>query len=86
MAGKLNSLQRPIQAIFINLEDEHGQVPVMVFPRVFEALRWVLDDPDNPLVTVRGVVARRDGTMSINILQAWPIKAMSDLPKARRWN
>jgi error-prone DNA polymerase len=87
VAGSITSLQRPLgRAVFIVLRDEHGQIPLMAFPKVFEQLRTVLDDPDGPLVTVRGVVSRRDNTMSITVLQAWPIKAMSDLPKARRWN
>jgi error-prone DNA polymerase len=87
VAGSITSLQRPLgRAVFILLRDEHGQIPLMAFPKVFEQLRTVLDDPDGPLVTVRGVVSRRDNTLSITVLQACPIKAMSDLPKARRWN
>ena len=87
VAGSITSLQRPLgRAVFIVLRDEHGQIPLMVFPKVFEQLRTVLDHPDQPLVTVRGVVSRRDNTMSITVLQAWPIKSMNDLPKARRWN
>ncbi|MDP6347294.1 MAG: DNA polymerase III subunit alpha, partial [Dehalococcoidia bacterium] len=61
VAGLVIRRQWPqAKAVFMTLEDEHGHIPLVVWPKVYARLRHVLAEP---LIVVRGTVSRREGTM-----------------------
>ena len=83
VSGLVVRRQRPLaKAVFITLEDEFGHVPLVVWPKVYDRYRLVLREP---LLKVRGVVSRREGTMNIVVKHAESIAVVEDLPKARNW-
>ena len=72
---------RPLaKAVFITLEDEHGHIPLIVWPKTYERLRNTLK---SPFVLVTGAVSRREGTMNIVVQDARPLHVMEVALKAR---
>ena len=66
VAGLVAARQRPGTAkgfVFILLEDETGMVNVIVRPDVFERYRTVVKG--EPMILVRGVLAKDDGALNI---------------------
>ena len=56
-------LQHPLsEAYFITLEDEHGMIPLIIWPGVYERFKRELREP---LLMVRGTVSRREGTLNV---------------------
>ena len=83
VAGIVIRRQRPLaKAVFMTLEDEFGHAPVVVWPKVYERYRLVLREP---VVKVRGVVSRREGTLNIVLIHAEGIPVSTAVPDAHSW-
>src|ERR671914_263804 len=67
VAGLVIRRQRSLgKTVFITLEDEFGHIPLVVWPKVYQRLRLVLQES---LLIARGVVSRQEGTSNIVIRQ-----------------
>ncbi len=83
VAGLVIRRQHPsAKAVFITLEDEFGHVPLIVWPDVFERYRVVIREP---VLKVRGVVSRREGSMNVVASHIESMEAPYPLPKAKNW-
>ena len=83
VAGIVVRRQRPLaKAVFITLEDEFGHAPIVVWPQVYERYRLVLKEP---VLKVRGMVSRREGTLNIVLTHAEGIQVQKALPKSKDW-
>jgi error-prone DNA polymerase len=70
--------QRPHgKVVFITLEDEFGHIPCMVFPQVYEREELNIKAP---LIMVRGVLSRREGTCNVVIMQVKPLNTQGSVP------
>jgi error-prone DNA polymerase len=82
-AGLVIRRQRPLgRAVFITLEDEHGHIPLVVFPRTFESQEHKFK---SPFLIITGKVARREGTMNVVVTQVEPFVAIEKAPKSKDW-
>ncbi len=80
-AGRVVRRQRPLAAaVFLTLEDEHGLIPLAVWPAQWERLKSALR---RSLVVVEGTVSRRDDTLNVSVERAWPL-ALDLAPAGRR--
>ena len=71
VAGRVVRRQRPLAAaVFLTLEDEHGLIPLAVWPAQWERLKSALR---RSLVVVEGQVSRRDDTLNVAVQKAWPL-------------
>jgi error-prone DNA polymerase len=83
VAGLVIRRQRPLaKAVFITLEDEHGHIPLIVWPKVYQRYK---DQLREPFLLVKGVVSRREGTMNIVVDQVEALRAFQYAPKAKNW-
>jgi error-prone DNA polymerase len=83
VAGLVIRRQRPLaKAVFVTLEDEFGHIPLVVWPTVFARYRPALREP---VLIVRGVVSRREGTMNIVVKHVERTGGARHLPKAKNW-
>ena len=83
VAGLVIRRQRPLaKAVFITLEDEFGHTPLIVWPAVYDRYRQVLREP---VLRVKGVVSRRDGTLNIVVTHAESLTAFANTPKSKNW-
>ena len=83
VAGLVIRRQRPLsKAVFITLEDEFGHIPLVVWPAAYERYRLVLREP---VLQVRGVVSRREGTLNIVLTHVESIKGPRAVPVAKNW-
>ena len=83
VAGLIVRRQRPLaKAVFLTLEDEHGHIPCVVWPKVYGKLRRVLKEP---LIVAKGTASRREGTMNIVITQARPLGQEIAAPRSKDW-
>ena len=83
VAGLIIRRQRPIsKALFITLEDEHGHVPIIVWPKTYECYQLVLREA---VIKATGVVSRREGTMNIVLSHAETIKTTRHTPPSHNW-
>jgi error-prone DNA polymerase len=76
--------QRPLaKAVFLTLEDEFGHSPLVVWPQVYERLKW---QAKSPILLARGTVSHREGTMNVVVSGLTPIDA-EDAPtlKSKDW-
>jgi error-prone DNA polymerase len=84
VAGLVVRRQRPLgKAVYMTLEDELGHSPLVVWPQAYEKLRLVLREP---LLLVRGVLSRQEGTMNIVVNQARSLQGGRNSPKAKNWS
>ena len=82
-AGMVIRRQRPLaKAVFITLEDEHGHIPLIVWPGVYERYRNIFREQ---FLLVRGAVTRREGTLNIIVSEAETIPGIERAPKAKSW-
>ncbi|MBM3959682.1 MAG: DNA polymerase III subunit alpha [SAR202 cluster bacterium] len=84
VAGIVIRRQRPLaRAVFLTLEDEFGHSPLVVWPQVYERLKW---QAKSPILLARGTVSHRAGTMNVVVSNLTPIEA-SDAPslKSKDW-
>jgi error-prone DNA polymerase len=70
--------QRPQgKVVFITLEDEFGHIPCMVFPQVYEREE---QNFKAPLIMIRGILSRREGTHNVVVMQVKPFNAVDKVP------
>jgi error-prone DNA polymerase len=84
VAGIVIRRQRPLaKAVFLTLEDEFGHSPLVVWPQVYDRLRW---QAKSPILLARGTVSHREGTMNVVVSGLTPIEA-EDAPtlKSKDW-
>jgi error-prone DNA polymerase len=83
VAGLVIRRQRPLaKAVFITLEDEHGHIPLVVWPKMYARLRHALAEP---VIIARGTVSRREGTMNIVVNHAEAVMVFPSAPLAKNW-
>ena len=83
VAGLVIRRQHPsAKAVFITLEDEYGHVPLIVWPNTFERYRLVIREP---VLKVRGIVSRREGSMNVVASHIERIETAYALPRAKNW-
>ena len=83
VAGVVIRRQHPAaDAIFLTLEDETGQTPLIVWPSVYERFRQKLKQP---VVVARGKVSRRGGTFNIILEEVRAGVRAPYAPKAKDW-
>ena len=82
-AGMVIRRQRPLgKAVFITLEDEHGHVPCMVFPKVYEKYEHRFK---SPFLIISGKVSRREGTYNVVIDNVKAFNALDKAPQSKDW-
>ena len=75
--------QRPLsKAVFLTLEDEFGHIPIAVWPQAFKKHRM---DIKEPVLIIRGIISRREGTMNIVAQHIQGTQGLPHMPKARSW-
>jgi len=80
VAGLVIRRQRPLaKAVFITLEDEHGHIPLVVWPDTYARLQHILK---GSFVIVTGTVSRREGTLNIVVQDAQPLTVLAAAPRA----
>jgi len=73
-------LQHPLaHAYFITLEDEHGLIPLIIWPSVYERYKARLRQP---LLVVEGAISRREGTINV-VVKSATVPDMRALSKRR---
>ena len=83
VAGLVVRRQHPgVKAVFITLEDEFGHTPLVVWPKEFQRYRLVIR---KPVLKVRGIVSRRQGTMNVVVQHVESIRTSYALPPAKNW-
>ena len=83
VAGLVIRRQHPgARAVFITLEDEFGHVPMVVWPKTFQRYRLVIGEP---VLKVRGIVSRREGSMNVVVSHVESIETAYDLPRSKNW-
>ncbi|MDP6403130.1 MAG: OB-fold nucleic acid binding domain-containing protein, partial [SAR202 cluster bacterium] len=83
VAGLVIRRQHPgANAVFITLEDEFGHIPLVVWSQVFQRYRLVIREP---VLQVRGVVSRRDGTLNVVAQHIIGISLDYALPPSKNW-
>lgn len=56
-------LQHPLsKAYFVTLEDEHGMIPLIIWPRVYEQFKQELRET---FIMIKGTISRREGTLNV---------------------
>jgi error-prone DNA polymerase len=84
VAGLVIRRQRPLgKAVFLTSEDETGHAPFVVWPDTFERFKQALKEP---VLLLRGVVSRREGTMNIVVKAVKPVQVPRRLPLAKEVN
>ena len=69
--------------VFVTIEDEEGDVQLILWPRVFARHRRELG---SRVLQVRGVVSRWDGTTNVIVSDVRPIDARVPMPAAHDWH
>ena len=69
--------------IFVTIEDETGDVQVILWPRVYERYRREMA---NDLILLRGVVDRWDGTTNVIVSEVQALEAAMPMPAAHDWH
>jgi len=82
-AGVVIRRQHPAaNAIFLTLEDEKGQIPLIVWLGVYERYKAMLKQS---VIVITGRVSRREGTFNIVVDSARALGRISYAPKAKDW-
>ena len=68
--------------VFVTIEDETGDVQLILWPHVFARHRRELG---SRVLLVRGVVSRWDGTTNVIVSHVRPIDAHAPMPAAHDW-
>ena len=69
--------------VFVTIEDEEGDVQLIVWPHVFAKHRRELS---NRVLLARGVVSRWDGTTNVIVSGVEAIRAPVPMPEAHNWH
>ncbi len=84
VAGLVIRRQRPLaKAVFITLEDEHGHIPMVVWPKNYARLR---NELKAPFLVVTGVMSRREGTYNLVVEKAKPMYVIPRPPESRNFH
>ena len=68
---------------FVTIEDESGEVQLILWPRVFARYRRELR---GQVLIVRGTVSRYDGTTNLAVTRVEPVAAGVPMPEAHDWH
>ena len=68
--------------MFVTIEDETGDVQLILWPKVFARCRRVLG---NQVILARGRVSRWDGTTSVVVSEVKAINTQIKLPVSHDW-
>ena len=68
--------------VFVTIEDETGDVPLILWPRVFARCRRELG---SPVLLARGVVSRWDGTTNVIASDVERLSVRVPMPAAHDW-
>ena len=83
VAGIVIRRQRPSgKATFITLEDEFGHSPLIIYPAVYKRIRL---RTTAPLLVAKGVVSKREGTLSIVVQDIKPFEHEAPDLKTKDW-
>ena len=69
--------------VFVTIEDETGDVQLILWPRVFVRCRRVLG---NQVILAKGAVSRWDGTANVIVSHVERIDARVPMPTAHDWH
>ena len=69
--------------VFVTIEDETGDVQLIVWPRVFARYKRELG---NHVLLARGVVSRHDGTTNVNLSSVQTLDVGTRMPAAHDWH
>ena len=69
--------------VFVTIEDETGDVQLILWPKVFARCRRVLG---NQVILARGKVSRWDGTTNVVVSSVERIGAKVSMPAAHDWH
>ena len=70
-------------AAFVTIEDESGEVQLILWPRVFARYRRELR---SQVLLVRGTVSRYDGTTNLAVAHVEPVGAGVPMPESHDWH
>ena len=70
-------------AIFITLEDEHGHIPLIIWPQTFKRYRLEIRAS---VLKVRGQISRRNGTMNIVAQHIENLPFQQPLSQSKNWS
>ena len=83
VAGIVIRRQRPSgKATFITLEDEFGHSPLIIYPAVYKRIRL---RTTAPLLVAKGVISKREGTLSIVVQDIKPFEHGGPDLKTKDW-
>ena len=83
VAGIVIRRQRPSgKATFITLEDEFGHSPLIIYPAVYKRIRL---RTTAPLLVAKGVISKREGTLSIVVQDIKPFEHEAPDLKTKDW-
>ncbi|MCK9525347.1 MAG: OB-fold nucleic acid binding domain-containing protein, partial [Limnochordia bacterium] len=83
VVGLVIRRQRPLgKVVYITLEDEFGHIPLMIFPKVYALNELKLR---SSFLTVRGTLARREGTCNIIVRHVSAFSALEKAPVSKDW-
>ena len=68
--------------VFVTIEDETGDVQIILWPRVFAQCRRELE---SNVVEVKGVVSRWDGTPNVIVSDVKALRLGVTMPPAHDW-
>ena len=69
--------------VFVTIEDETGDVQLIVWPRVFARYKRELG---NHVLLARGVVSRHDGTTNVTLSSVKTLDVGTRMPAAHDWH
>ena len=69
--------------VFVTIEDETGDVQLIVWPRVFARYKRELG---NHVLLARGVVSRHDGTTNVTLTSVKTLNVGTRMPAAHDWH
>ena len=69
--------------VFVTIEDETGDVQLIVWPRVFARYKRELE---NHVLLARGVVSRHDGTTNVTMSSVRTLDVGARMPDAHDWH
>ncbi len=69
--------------VFVTIEDESGEVQIILWPRVFARYRRALR---SRVLLVRGTVSRWDGTTNLAVSHVEPVATGVSMPESHDWH
>lgn len=69
--------------VFVTIEDEVGDVQLILWPKVFARYRKQLR---SQVIQVKGVVSRWDGTVNVIVSEVKTIDVRATMPRSHDWH